>query len=186
MARQLDETPEGVLAFWFSEWVRPQWFKATRALDEEIRTRFLQLWRAAADGELRSWATSPRGLLALVLVLDQFPLNMFRDRAESFSTEADAREFSHRAVELGWDGELSAEEKAFLYLPFMHSESLPDQERSVMLYQRAGLEEGLKWARHHRELVRRFGRFPHRNKALGRDTTPEEEVYLQSEDAFHG
>jgi uncharacterized protein (DUF924 family) len=125
-------------------------------------------------------------VLALVIVLDQFPLNMFRGQRESFATEAAAREAAVQAIAWGFDQSLTDEQKAFLYLPFMHSEDLADQDRAVALYEGAGLENSLKWARHHRELIRRFGRFPHRNAILGRPSTPEELAYLGSAGAFKG
>lgn len=175
-----------VLDFWFSAEVRPLWFRSTPEFDAAIRQRFEGTWQAARDGELAHWEVAARGALALVIVLDQFPLNMYRDEGLSFSTEALAREVARRAIDRGWDRELEEAGKAFLYLPFMHSENLADQERSVALYQAAGLEHNLRFARHHREIVRRFGRFPHRNAALGRDCTEEERAWLASKEAFHG
>lgn len=179
-------TADEVLAFWYSDAARKRWFNATPAFDGTIRERFLATWEAAARGELAGWEADPRGALALVIVLDQFPLNMFRGRARSFSTEADARAVTERALAAGYDQALRDEEKAFLYMPLMHSESLSDQERSVALYEAAGLKDNLKWARHHCELIRRFGRFPHRNAPLGRDETPAERAYLESDEAFRG
>jgi len=175
-----------VLDFWFSERVRPLWFNSTPAFDRELTERFLTTYQAAAAGALDGWAATPEGALALVIVLDQFPLNMFRGRPESFATEAHARDVARRAIDNGFDQSLSGEQKGFLYLPFMHSEELRDQDRSVELYEKAGLEDSLRWARHHRELIRRFGRFPHRNAILGRESTPQEREYLASKDAFLG
>jgi uncharacterized protein (DUF924 family) len=177
---------EAVLAFWFAERVRPLWFRSTPALDDEITERFLETYRAAAAGELQHWETTPQGALALAIVLDQYPLNMFRGSAQAFATEAAARAVAERAIARGDDLLLTDEQRGFLYLPFMHSESLADQDRSVELYERAGLAEGLHWARHHHELIRRFGRFPHRNAVLGRESTAEELAYLRSDAAFTG
>lgn len=177
---------EHLLAFWFSDEVRTRWFASTPAFDAQVRARFETLWRRAADGDLLGWEESPRGALALVILLDQLPLNMYRGEAQSFVTEALSREVAARAIARGFDQRLSADQQAFLFMPFMHSEVLADQERAVALYQAAGLENNLKWACHHRDLVRRFGRFPHRNKILGRTSTAEELDYLQSQDAFHG
>ena len=179
-------TPHDVLDLWFSERVRPLWFNATPAFDQELRERFEPTWQQARDGELIHWSYAPSGALALTIVLDQLPLNMFRGQPVCFSTEAQAREVARQAIALGWDQGLSDEQKAFLYLPFMHSEALADQERSVALFEAAGLEHNLRWARHHRDLIRRFGRFPHRNAILGRASSAEETVYLQSDEAFHG
>ena len=181
-----DVSVDAILDFWFSERVRRLWFRSTPEFDEEVRQRFEATWRTARDGRLNGWEADARGALALVIVLDQLPLNMFRDQGISFSTEAASREVARRAIERGWDSELDEQGKAFLYLPFMHSESLEDQERAIALYEAAGMEENLRFARHHREIVRRFGRFPHRNAALGRECSDEERTWLQSKEAFHG
>lgn len=175
-----------VLSFWFSERVRPLWFRSTPEFDAEVRLRFEATWQAARDGLLQSWESSARGALALVIVLDQFPLNMYRDQGLSFSTEAQSREVARRAIDQGWDGELDDSGKAFLYLPFMHSETLADQDRAVALFEAAGLKDNVRFANHHRDIVRRFGRFPHRNNALERECTDDERAWLQTEEAFHG
>ena len=178
--------PNDVLSFWFSQRARPLWFQATAELDREILERFLTTYEKAARGELGAWEATPAGATALVIVLDQFPLNMFRARPESFATEAVARAVAGRAIERSLDAQLPAEQRAFLYLPFMHSEDLIDQDRCVKLCERAGLDESLKFACHHRDIIRRFGRFPHRNAILGRDSTLEELQYLSSTDTFRG
>jgi uncharacterized protein (DUF924 family) len=175
-----------VIAFWFSARVRPLWFRSTPAFDAELRQRFEATWQAAREGRLADWETAAEGALALVIVLDQFPLNMYRDQGLSFSTEAMAREVAQRAIDRGWDRELDEAGKAFLYLPFMHSETLADQDRAVALYEAAGMQDNLRFANHHREIVRRFGRFPHRNAALGRECSDDERAWLQSKEAFHG
>lgn len=175
-----------ILTFWFSERVKPLWFRSTPEFDAELRERFFHTWEAAAAGEFDSWRQTPEGALALVIVLDQFPLNMFRGRPESFSTAEQALEVAAGAVEKGWDKELDSSQLAFLYMPFMHSENPEDQERSVALFEAAGLESNLRFARHHRDLIRRFGRFPHRNAILGRASTDKELDYLASKEAFHG
>lgn len=177
---------EDVLEFWFSDEVKPLWFRSTPAFDDALRERFLATWQAAAAGELDHWADSPEGALALVVVLDQFPLNMFRGKPEGFSTEALSREVAKAAIDKGWDQQLEGALLAFLYMPLMHSEDLADQDRSVALFEAAGLADNLRFAKHHRELIRRFGRFPHRNAILGRPSSEEELAYLASKDAFHG
>ncbi len=174
-----------MLTFWFSERVRPQWFDAASALDTEIREGFRATWRAAIAGRLTAWEETPAGALALTIVLDQFPLNMFRGTAQAFAGESAARAVAARAIERGFDAGLEDAGKAFLYLPYMHSERMADQERSVALFEAAGLKSNLKWACHHREVVRRFGRFPHRNAVLGRASTPEEVVWLESPEGYH-
>jgi len=175
-----------LLEFWFTEPVRSHWFSSTPELDREIHTRFKKPWETARDGGLESWEKSAEGALALVLLLDQIPLNMFRGRPEAFITEAAARAVAARAIAHGMDQEMREMHKAFLYMPYMHSESLVDQDRSVALYELAGLSDNLQFARHHREIIRRFGRFPHRNAILGRPSTREEVDWLGSKGAFTG
>jgi len=180
------ESAQSVLEFWFSESTRPRWFNSTNRFDRELTERFLDVWKSAAAGELSGWGETAEGSLALVIVLDQFPLNMFRGEAESFVTESASRDVAAAAIDRKFDEQLNDEQKAFLYLPFMHSESLEDQDRSVALFESAGLNDNLKWAKHHRDIVRRFGRFPHRNAVLGRENSPEEAAYLDSNEAFLG
>lgn len=178
--------PDSVLEFWFSEPARSHWFRSTAALDATIRERFHEVWERAAAGELDGWTATAEGALALVIVLDQLPLNMFRGRPESFATEAAARQIARAAIARGQDAIRTGEQRGFLYMPLMHSEALADQELAAQLYEAAGLENNLKWAHHHRDLIRRFGRFPHRNAILGRESTPAERAYLASDAAFHG
>ncbi len=179
-------TVEQVLSFWYGAPMRDHWFKSTPELDAEIRSRFESTYRAAAESGLDDWARTAEGAVALVIVLDQFPLNMYRGRPESFATEKAARQVAVHAIDAGLDRALGDEQKIFLYMPLMHREDIADQDRVVELLEAAGLEATAKWARHHREIVRRFGRFPHRNAILGRVSTPEELAYLNSEDAFLG
>jgi uncharacterized protein (DUF924 family)/putative heme iron utilization protein len=179
-------TAEEILEFWFSEQVRPMWFKATKEFDSKLRTLFMSTWQFAAANRLATWESFPQGALALVIVLDQFPLNMFRGRPESYSTEADARRVAESAIAQGFDQKLNNTQKAFLYMPFMHSEDLADQQRSVKFFEAAGIENNLKWARHHHDIIRRFGRFPHRNAILGRESTIAESEYLNSAETFSG
>lgn len=178
-------TADDILEFWFCEESRARWFDSTLEYDRLVKDRFEAVWQQARDGGLEDWEETAAGAVALVILLDQLPLNMFRDRPESFSTEDQSREVARRAIGNGFDIELADEFMAFLYLPFMHSESLADQDRSVMLFETARLENNLKWARSHREIVRRFGRFPHRNKILGRESTPEEVEWLNSPEGFN-
>lgn len=177
---------QDILDFWFAEATRKKWFNSTTEFDQQIREKYQALWQAARDGELVDWQDSAAGALALVILLDQFPLNMFRDKPESFSTEAMSREVAAQAIEAGLDQHMDDQQKAFLYLPFMHSEDLQDQNRSVALFEQAGLMDNLKWAKHHRDIVQRFGRFPHRNSILGRNSSQDELAYLNSENSFKG
>jgi len=170
-------TPAEILAFW-RDAGPARWYSRDDAFDAEVRRRFLGLWQRAAAGELSSWETSDDGALALVIVLDQFPRNMFRDDIRTYASDAQAREVAHRAVERGMDARIDGALREFLYLPFMHSEHLADQLRCIELSRAAGHTESLKWAEHHADIIRRFGRFPHRNGLLGRPTTPDEQAFL--------
>ncbi|HUL46680.1 MAG TPA: DUF924 family protein [Steroidobacteraceae bacterium] len=146
--------------------------------DEEIRTRFGGLLERAAAGELHAWADGPRRRLSLIVLLDQFPRNMFRGDKRTFATDPLARAVTAGALVRGFDSQVPAELRGFFYLPFEHSEDMADQERGIALYKAAGDADGLKWAELHADIIRRFGRFPHRNAALGRTTTPEEQAFL--------
>jgi uncharacterized protein (DUF924 family) len=170
-------TPADILAFW-RDAGPDRWYTRDEGFDADLRRRFLGLWQSAADGELSSWEGSDDGALALVIVLDQFPRNMFRGDIRTYASDAKAREVAYRAIERDVDGRIDPTLREFLYLPFMHSEHLPDQLRCIELSRAAGHAENLKWAEHHADIIRRFGRFPHRNRLLGRDTTPEEQDFL--------
>lgn len=177
---------EAVISFWYSTEMRERWFSSTPALDAEIRDRFDALWRRAAAGELDDWKNRPDSCLALIIVLDQFPLNMFRGQAISFKTERQAIDAAKYAVSQGYDRVIPAERLAFLYMPLMHSEQLADQETSVRLFEAAGLKDNISFAKHHRDIIKTFGRFPHRNAILCRESRQEERDYLASQSAFLG
>jgi uncharacterized protein (DUF924 family) len=169
--------PADIIAFWRAAGPE-RWFKKDTAFDAELGARFLALWEAARDGRLAAWQDSDEGMLALILVLDQFPRNMFRDDARAFATDTAALAVARRAVDRGVDTRVDPALRAFVYLPFMHSEDLADQERCVALCRAAGLTDNIDFAVEHADIIRRFGRFPHRNRVLGRATTPEEEAFL--------
>lgn len=179
-------SPAEVLDFWFADGMRRRWFRSTPEFDALVKDRFETRWQQAATGRLDGWAETAAGALALVIVLDQFPLNMYRHRAESFATEAKAVAMTKQALAQGFDQALDDDGRVFLYMPLMHSESLADQDQAVALFEAAGLTDNLRFARHHRDLVRRFGRFPHRNAILGRPSTDQERAYLSSREAFTG
>ena len=166
-----------VLAFW-REAGPDRWYTRDTDFDASIRERFLGLWHEAVAGRLSSWEDSDDGALALVIVLDQFPRNMFRGKPEAFSSDAKALAVAERAVARGADARIDPELLEFLYMPFMHSEALADQLRCVELFQNS--PDNLKYAREHADIIRRFGRFPHRNRMLGRATTLEEQAYLDA------
>jgi uncharacterized protein (DUF924 family) len=169
-------SPETVLAFW-REAGYDKWFKRDDAFDAAIRDKFAATYEAAAAGKLASWEAAAEGALALCIVLDQFPRNMFRGDARTYAADGQARAAANRALKRGYDQDVPDELRAFFFLPFMHSEDLVDQERCVQLYREADHED-LKYAEEHRDIIRRFSRFPHRNAILGRATTPEEQKYL--------
>jgi uncharacterized protein (DUF924 family) len=170
-------TPADILVFW-REAGRDRWYEKDDAFDAEVRRRFLELWHRAAAGELSSWEASDDGALALTIVLDQFPRNMFRGHPRTYSTDPLAHEVAGRAIARGADARIDPVLLEFLYMPFMHSENLADQLRCVELFRKTGHAENLGYAERHADIVRRFGRFPHRNRLLGRTTTPDEQAFL--------
>ena len=170
-------TPADILAFW-REAGPDRWYKKDGAFDDEVRRRYLDLWQEAAAGKLSSWEASDDGALALVIVLDQFPRNMFRGDLRTYATDTLAREAAGRAIDRGADARIDPILLEFLYMPFMHSEHLPDLLRCVELFRESGNTDNLKYAEDHADIVRRFGRFPHRNSMLDRRTTPEEQAFL--------
>ena len=179
-------TPLEIINFWYSDRLKSQWFFSTPELDKEILDKYGDLWEAASIGELDDWADSPEGSLALIIVLDQFPLNMFRGQAKSFKSERKAVETAINAINKNFDKCIEKEKLAFLYMPLMHSENLAEQDLSVKMFKESNLDANIKFAEHHREIVKHYGRFPHRNKILGRQSTAAEIKYLASENAFKG
>jgi len=164
-----------VLRFWFGL-DRKAWFEKNPSLDDGIRQRFLPGYELGAAGKLRAWKQAPASCLALVILLDQFPRNMFRGTARAFAADPIALEAARQILDRGWDEAMTPDERMFAYLPFEHSETLQDQELSLKLFEG---NPNFEWARKHWEIVRRFGRFPHRNAALGRTSTNEEIEFLK-------
>ncbi len=178
---------EEVLNFWFGREGEPgygefreAWFRKDPEFDREIRDRFEALYEAGAAGDLDDWKAEARSCLALVILLDQFPRNMFRGDPKSYATDRKAQETAEYAVDHALDRELPEFQRTFLYMPFMHSEDLEHQRRSVELFRRLGGSgsDSTSYAARHMEIIERFGRFPHRNEVLGRQTTPEEAEFL--------
>lgn len=167
-----------VLDFWFSDAARERWFDATPDFDQTVRKRFAELFALAATGSLKEWEGSAEGCLALCILLDQFPRNMFRGDPRAFGTDDKALRIADHAVAQGFDHRLPPDRKQFLYLPFMHSETLANQLRALALYEHAQLPEGRRYCERHVEIIRRFGRFPHRNALLRRTSTEEEKAFL--------
>ena len=173
----MPSTPGAVLAFW-REAGPKKWYAKEAAFDDDVRARFLATYEAAAAGRLSDWEENPDGALALIITLDQFPRNMFRGDARTYAADPLARAVADRAIARGFDKKFAVPERTFFYLPFEHSENLADQERGVDLNRATGDADALKWADLHADIIRRFGRFPHRNRLLGRMTTPEEQAFL--------
>jgi uncharacterized protein (DUF924 family) len=167
-------TPQDVLDFWFAR--EADWFRKSDAFDAQIRERFFDTYEGVAVGKLH-WLEKPGACLARIIVLDQFPRNMFRGTARAFATDALALAAARNAREQGFDIEYSRPEKIFAYLPFEHSESLADQELACGLMKPLG-DEQYRYAVAHRDIIARFGRFPHRNAILGRASTAEEVAFL--------
>ncbi len=185
--------PAAVLGFWFGrpddlhyDRERSIWFEQDPDFDDACRARFLGLYEQAAAGAFDDWQDTPEGALALVLLLDQLPRNMFRGEARAFATDAKALAVAKKAIERGHDRALVPVRRKFLYMPFQHAENVADQRRSVALFETlADTEAGrrsLDYARRHLEIIERFGRFPHRNAVLGRASTEEELAFLREED----
>jgi uncharacterized protein (DUF924 family) len=172
-------TPAQVLDFWFGAGPE-KWFSRDDAFDAAIRQRFLPTYEAAAAGRLNDWQATSEGALALLIVLDQFPRNMFRGSPRAYAADALALTVAKRAVAQNFDRQLDLPKRNFFYLPFQHSENLVDQERCVELSRENSDAEGVKWAELHADIIRRFGRFPHRNAVLGRVSTPEEQAFLDA------
>jgi uncharacterized protein (DUF924 family) len=182
-------TPSDLLDFWFSHQSRAHWFEKDAAFDTAIRERFEDTLRAGAAGELDHWTRTAPGALALVILLDQFPRNLYRGSARAFAADARARAIADQAVIQRLDLEVPLDRRFFFYVPFEHSEFLADQERSIALFQawveahgpreRAEAQEFMPFIHRHAEIVRRFGRFPHRNEALGRESTEAELAFLK-------
>jgi uncharacterized protein (DUF924 family) len=171
--------PTEVLAFWRAAGP-DKWYTKDSDFDAEITRRFLTTYEAAVAGQLSNWEDTPGGALALMIVLDQFPRNMFRGTARTFAADALARAAADRAIGRGFDQRIATPERQFLYIPFEHSEDPVDQERSLRLFRANDDAEALKWAELHANIIRRFGRFPHRNATLGRVTTADEQAFLDS------
>lgn len=168
-----------VLDFWFKEIDPSFWFKKDLKFDETIRDQFSEIYEQVLNGHTVSWRRSAQGRLAEVLVLDQFGRNMFRDTARAFAGDELALNLSREAVRLGEDQMLSTPQKAFLYMPYMHSESKKVHQEAVRLFSQKGLEENLKFELLHKDIIDKFGRYPHRNALLGRKSTPAEIEFLK-------
>ena len=176
-------TANEVVGFWREAGYR-QWFGGGTAFDRECESRFLDAHFATARRELDAWMGDAEGVLALLVLLDQIPRNVFRGSAHAWASDPLARHYATRALAAGFDQQVDADLRLFFYMPFEHSESIADQERSVALHRTLPGNDADAWAVKHYDVIARFGRFPHRNAALGRATTPEEQAYLDAHGGF--
>ena len=168
-----------VLKFWFDELTPEQWWKPAVEIDLLVRERFGTLHQAAAAGELWNWRSAARGRLAEVVVLDQFSRQLYRDDRRAYGQDGMALALAQEAVAAGADRQMPARQRAFVYLPYMHSESAVIHEQAMVLFAQAGLEENFEHEKQHKAVIDRFGRYPHRNAVLGRESTPEELAFLR-------
>jgi len=182
----MDKTLERILDFWFSSPMNKHWFASTNELDQQLKELFESDWRRAKAGDYDHWCNSAEGCLALVILFDQIPLNIFRGQTESFSTEQAAIEITKFAIDNDLVDKIDITRRSFLFMPLMHSENMQDQELAVACFEKSGLNDNLRFALHHKDIISRFGRFPHRNSILGRQSRPEELEYLNSDQAFQG
>ena len=173
------ETAQTVNAFWFEELAPKQWFAKDPGLDAEISIRFKAILERAQQSELWRWRITPEGRLAEVIVLDQFSRNIYRNDPRAFASDPLALALAQEAIAVGDDRQLPTERRRFLYMPFMHSESAAIHEAAVSLFDQPGLEDNLRFELAHKDIIDRFGRYPHRNAVLGRESTPEELAFLQ-------
>lgn len=173
-------TAKEVVDFW-QDAGPERWFERSEAFDDMCEMGFEEAHQQAARHELDDWKNSAEGALALVILLDQIPRNIYRGSAQTYATDPLARDVAERAIERGFDTQVDPELRMFFYLPFMHSEDIADQQRSLALYRSLDTDGADKWAVHHHKIIERFGRFPHRNALLGRESTQEEQAYLDDE-----
>ncbi|MTE00208.1 DUF924 family protein [Paracoccus sp. YIM 132242] len=177
-------TAQDVLDFWFSPDMEPHWFAKSDAIDARIREGFAETYQAAHRRQLDGWAATPDGALALAIVLDQVPRNIFRGTPRAFESDDLALDHARAAVDAGFDSQVDPKRRVFFYLPFEHSEDLPDQTRSVELFETLGDPGYLDYAVRHRDIIEKFGRFPHRNAILDRPNTPDEDEFLKTHKGF--
>ena len=170
--------PVEILTFWFQELDPRDWWAKSDATDDQIRERFLELWEEQKSKTADDFLTAPETALAAVILFDQFPRNMFRDSADAFSTDHLAQQIAEKAVDLELDAQLPEDQRAFLYMPFMHAEDIQLQNRSVTLFTKLGSNQ--KFANEHRDVIAKFGRFPHRNAVLGRQTRDGEQAAIDA------
>jgi len=173
-----------IIRFWFKQHGMKEWFSKNKKFDAKVHRKFLKIYEAAARGELAAWRATARGKLAEIIVLDQFPRNMFRGKAAAFDTDRMALILAQEALRARADKKLGMFERLFLYLPFMHSESKKIQSDSVRLFKKLGHAEAYWFAKDHKKVIDRFGRFPHRNYALRRKSTAQEKKFMKTHKGY--
>lgn len=173
-----DNWSEQVLHFWFDELSSDNWFRSSATVDEQVIERFQELWEEQKSKVAPDFLETPETALAAIILFDQFPRNMFRNTAEAFATDHLALQIAEKAIDLELGHQLTDYQRMFVYMPFMHSENLDDQTRSLGLFTTLGIEENIKFAKAHRDVIVKYGRFPHRNAVLGRETRPEEQAAI--------
>lgn len=178
------ETLQELLSLWFAPGTSKLWFRATQEFDDKLRDRFEALYLRAKDGELDVLAEDDELALALVILLDQIPLNIYRHDGCRYATGDKALGIARQVIARGGDRDMDERQKTFLYMPFMHSENLDDQRECIRLFEQAGMTKNAQFAHHHFDIVKRFGRFPHRNGELGRASTEEEIAWLNSDEGY--
>lgn len=170
---------QAIIDFWFEEIDPSLWFMKDELFDQQIRRRFFDVFEDVVAGKTHAWRGTPEGRLAEIIVLDQFSRNLFRDSPQAFAQDELALHLAKEAIRVGDDQRLPIVQKHFFYMPFMHSEDLQAHEEAVKLFSQKGLENGLKFELMHKKIIETYGRYPHRNKALGRISTPEELEFLK-------
>ncbi len=167
-----------IIHYWFEELSPDDWFGSADTMDDPITERFQELWEEQKARVADDFLISPAQALAAIILFDQFPRNMFRDTAEAFATDHLALQIAGKAIDRDYDHQLTDDQRMFVYMPFMHSEDLDDQTRSLGLFTALGVENNIKFAKAHRDIIEKYGRFPHRNTVLGRENRPEEQAAI--------
>jgi uncharacterized protein (DUF924 family) len=178
--------PIDIINYWYSDEIQKYWFSSTKEIDIQIKNKYEKIWQQANVGYYDNWMNKADGCLALIIIFDQFPLNMYRGKKASFKTEKKAIEITLHALKKGFDKDIEQKKLIFLFMPLMHSENLEHQNLAIKLFEKYKLMKNLEFAKHHKNIIKKFGRFPHRNLILKRESTKQEIEYLKSEQAFNG
>jgi uncharacterized protein (DUF924 family) len=180
----MNEVIQSILKFWFEETTPEQKFKKDKDFDKLIKQKFLDTYWDIINGKTESWRSSPKGRLAEIIVLDQFARNMFRNDPQSFAGDNLALKLAQETIKSGDDMKLPIEQRTFIYMPYMHSESKEIHEKALEIFKKHGQPKNLEYEIKHKEIIDKFGRYPHRNEILGRESTPEEKEFLKTHNGF--